>query len=139
MEVAATFVTRGDGSRRSRGSSSSSSSSRGSTRYRGNCRLGNTGAKGKQRVSFGVNLLRIVSTTRDLRSGSKNTIIVGDEWVEVEFRINIFPPRSLKGLELGMEDTIDDSDVLGGIAEALAAPDELAIYVPDEGIERDGR
>lgn len=57
-------------------------------------------------------------------------------WVEVEFRVNILSPGAL---ELGIEDTIDDADVLGGMAEALAAPDKLAIYIPDEGVERDGR
>ncbi|KIM46975.1 hypothetical protein M413DRAFT_440530 [Hebeloma cylindrosporum] len=42
------------------------------------------------------------------------------------------------GLELGVEDTIDDADVLRRMAEAFATPTELTIHVPDEGIERDG-
>jgi hypothetical protein len=83
------------------------------------------------RFSFGK--LRIVD---DLRSGSEDTIIVGNMLVEVEFRVNILSRRAP---ELGIEDTIDDADVLGGMAEALATPDKLAIYIPDEGIERDGR
>lgn len=83
------------------------------------------------RFSFGI--LRIVD---DLRYGSENTIIVGDMLVEVEFRVNVLSPRAP---ELGIEDAIDDADVLGGMAEALATPDKLAIYIPDESIERDGR
>jgi len=82
---------------------------------------------------FGFGVLRIVD---DLRSGSKDTIIVDNMWVEIEFRVNILSPRAL---ELGIEDTIDDADILGGMAEALATPDKLAIYIPDVGIERDGR
>ena len=83
--------------------------------------------------------LREKKTVRhNLRSGSKDTIIVGDKWVEVEFRVNILPTCSLV-LELGIEYTIDDAGVLGRIAVAFTTPDELAIYVPDEGIERDGR
>jgi hypothetical protein len=56
--------------------------------------------------------------------------------VEVEFRVDIFPPSVL---ELGIEDTVDDAGILGEMTEALATPDKLAIYIPDEGIERDGR
>ena len=76
--------------------------------------------------------------TTNLPSGSKDTIIVDDKCVEVEFGVNILSSRSL-GLEFGIEDTIDDADLLSSNAEALATPDKLTIYIPDEGIKRDGR
>jgi len=56
--------------------------------------------------------------------------------VEVELCVNILSPRCF---ELGVEDTIDDADVLCVLAEVLATPGKVAIYAPDVGIEGDGR
>jgi hypothetical protein len=86
------------------------------------------------RFSFGE--LGILDDLRSSGDGSKGTFIVDDIWIEVELRVNILSPG---GLELGVEDTVDDADVLCGLAEVLATPAKIAIYVPDVGIERDGR
>ena len=56
--------------------------------------------------------------------------------MEVELRVDEFVPGAF---ELGVQDTVDDTDVLCGLTEVLAAQNELAVYVPEEGVERDGR
>jgi hypothetical protein len=42
-------------------------------------------------------------------------------------------------LEFGGDDTVDESDVLGGLAEPLATEDELAVDVSEELVQVDRR
>ena len=56
--------------------------------------------------------------------------------MEVELGVDEFVSRAF---ELSVQDTVDDTDVLCGLTEVLAAQNELAVYVPEEVDEREGR
>jgi hypothetical protein len=56
--------------------------------------------------------------------------------LKVELRVHVVVPRPQ---ELGIEDTANDTDLLCGLTKVLATHDELAVYIPEEVIEGDGR